>query len=132
MTNVKAKFNKLVRVLLLLASMPWLLTSCKMEDCYKDYKFIGTVLDQNGSPISDVEVFLVGAPEDQGALLAKTDELGSYSHLITKHKAALVGQGLRFYKDGLTQAISEPISAAEGGASTCGYREIRRDAQLSP
>lgn len=109
------------------------LASCNgMEDCEKDYHFKGNVKDNVSNPLGGVEVFLY-APEtgNDSGLVAATDSTGSYeSRGISR--ASQVGAQVKFVKTGYGTVLSSVITSDEGGASNCGYRQIVRDAVMTP
>lgn len=107
-------------------------TSCRnMEDCYKDYFYTGTVKDQSVNPIGGVEVYFVFG-ENISSTVLTTDSAGHFELLMSQTRASQAGTVLKFVKSGYTTAFSNPVTNDEGGASVCGYREIKRDITLTP
>jgi len=91
-----------------------------MEDCYKEYSFEGTVLNNLGNPYPGVEViFPRGINQSQGT----TDGSGKYSFSF-KTRGNITGFEIGFNVSGTEVVTSEAFTDAEIGNSQCGSHPV--------
>ena len=106
------------------------LTSCGLvEKCQKDFYFMGSVSDNSGNPISDVQV-TVGNDSLGWGSLGKTGDDGKYSYTSLKTRTWYSGQSVVFSKTGYQSLVTPPFSETESGPDICGTVNLRRNGNL--